>query len=121
LFLDLFPRVLKQTLLHWPRTMVGCMVCKREFYCRRKVISAFAIRDILVKHAFTVSVYNVSQCYHKSPSQCLIYMEISKLGHARDREGSPCYICYRCYAFQLLELFASVSLTFRWCTTDLLS
>jgi hypothetical protein len=53
-------------------------------------ILLFAIKNILVKHAFTISIYSASQSYYKRPGQCLICMETSEVGHTKDREDGPC-------------------------------
>jgi hypothetical protein len=69
-----------------------------------------------VKHAFTINAYNASQSYIKRPGQCLTCMEMSKVGHTRDREDGP---YYRCNIFQLLEPFYSLSLTCNQCPAQI--
>jgi hypothetical protein len=64
---------------------------------KERSILVFVIKNIPVKQAFTISDYNASQNNYKWPCQCLICMEISKVGYARDRENGPCSTCERRY------------------------
>jgi hypothetical protein len=49
---------------------------------KERSILVFVIKNIPVKQAFAISDYNASQNNYKWPGQCLINMEISKVGYA---------------------------------------